>query len=119
MFENLGWWEIGLLLVIALIIFGPDRLPELVRDALGLLRKVRGMAREASSGLREQLGPDVELEDLHPKKFVQKHLFSDDDLEDLRRPFTDVAREINDPMPRQRSVEAKPAEKPRFDPDAT
>lgn len=58
----------------------------------------------------------MELEDLHPKKFVQKHLFSKTDIADLRRPFDDTLAEIN-------SAEVNPKPSPdgksRFDPDAT
>ena len=40
MFENLNWWEIGALLVIALLIFG-DKLPNVINDGLRMLRNLR------------------------------------------------------------------------------
>jgi sec-independent protein translocase protein TatB len=93
MFENLGWWEIGALILLALFIFGPDRLPGFIADTAALLRKLRSQAREASAGLRDQLGPDFEIEDLHPKRFVRKHLLSEEDEQLLRRPFDDLVDE--------------------------
>jgi sec-independent protein translocase protein TatB len=44
------------------------------------LRDLRRIAEGAKNDLREGLGPefaDLELEDLNPKRFVQKHLFDD------------------------------------------
>ena len=37
MFENLNWWEIGALLMLALLIFG-ERLPKVIGDGLRMLR---------------------------------------------------------------------------------
>ena len=68
------------LAVIALIIFGPNELPKIASQAGRALRDLRRIAEGAKNDLREGLGPefaDLELEDLNPKRFVQKHLFDD------------------------------------------
>ncbi len=87
MFDNLGWWEIAFVGLLALFILGPERLPNAVRDGARLLRKLRGMARSATQDFREQLGPDVELEDLHPRRLLRRHFLSETEEEELRRPF--------------------------------
>ncbi|HEX5497305.1 MAG TPA: sec-independent translocase [Mycobacteriales bacterium] len=84
MFNSLGWGEIAILVVIALLIFGPDRLPSLARDAARMLRQVREMAQGARSQIKSELGPefaDLDLNSLNPRAFVRKHLFEDDDLD--------------------------------------
>ena len=96
MFENLGWWEIAMLALLGLFIFGPDRLPKVIGDAARFLRTVRTMARNATAELREELGTDIELEDLHPKTFVRKHLFSEEDEEALRRPLREAMRDFEE-----------------------
>lgn len=73
--------------LLALFILGPERLPNAVRDGARMLRKLRGMARNATQDFREQLGPDVELEDLHPKRLLRRHLLSEAEEEELRQPF--------------------------------
>ncbi len=79
MFEkNLNWWEIGALILLALMIFG-DRLPQVIQDGLRLIRNLRNMARDATSDLSRELGTDIQLEDLHPKAFIRKHLLSEED----------------------------------------
>jgi len=85
-FENLNWWEIGALVVVALLIFG-DRLPNVINDGLRMLRNLRTMARNATSDLSRELGTDIQLEDLHPKAFIRKHLLSEEDEQALRRPL--------------------------------
>lgn len=87
MFDNLGWWEILTLVLIGLFVFGPERLPKLVRDAARMLRQVRRMARNATADLREEIGTDIDIADLNPKVFVRKHLLTEEDERDLRQPF--------------------------------
>lgn len=86
MFENLNWWEIGALLLVALLIFG-DKLPNVITDGLRMLRNLRNMARNATTDLSRELGTDIQLEDLHPKAFIRKHLMSEDEQEAIRKPL--------------------------------
>ncbi|MDR7280577.1 preprotein translocase subunit TatB [Catenuloplanes atrovinosus] len=142
MFENLNWWEIGGLILLALLIFG-DRLPQVIQDGLRMIRNLRNMARDATSDLGRELGTDIQLEDLHPKAFIRKHLLSEEDEAALRNPIQglvdsvkkdvtgindelkDVATSIDprrgDPAPATTPAPAAtPANKPAaFDFDAT
>ncbi|MET7668859.1 preprotein translocase subunit TatB [Micromonospora luteifusca] len=89
MFDNLNWWEIGALLLLALLIFG-DRLPAVITDGLRLVRNLRNMARNATGDLSRELGTDIQLEDLHPKAFIRKHLLSEEDEAAIRKPLQGV-----------------------------
>ncbi|MBG0566954.1 preprotein translocase subunit TatB [Actinoplanes aureus] len=98
MFENLNWWEIGALLMLALLIFG-ERLPKVIGDGLRMVRNLRNMAQNATSDLSRELGTDIRLEDLHPKAFIRKHVLSEDDEAAIRKPlqslFDDVKQDLN------------------------
>jgi len=77
---DLSITKIAVLVVIALVIFGPDQLPKLAQQAGRALRDLRQLADSATSDLREGLGPefaDFDVTDLHPKNFVRKHLLDD------------------------------------------
>lgn len=74
---GVGLMEIGVVLVVALVVAGPDRLPGLAKQAAELVRTVRRMADNARDDLRTELGPeyaDLELRDLDPRTMVRKHL---------------------------------------------
>ncbi|GAB2945791.1 sec-independent translocase [Nonomuraea fastidiosa] len=80
---GLGWMEVGALIVIALLVFGPDKLPQAAAQAGRTLRNLRRMANNAREDLRAGLGPEFQNfdpADLNPRNFVRKHLL--DDLED-------------------------------------
>lgn len=89
MFENLNWWEIGALLLLALLIFG-DRLPAVISDGLRMVRNLRAMASNATTDLSRELGTDIQLEDLHLKAFIRKHLLSEEDEQAIRKPLQGV-----------------------------
>ena len=98
MFENLNWWEIGALVMLALLIFG-ERLPKVIGDGLRMLRGLRAMAQNATSDLSRELGTDIQLQDLHPKAFIRKHLLSEEDEQAIRKPLQglldDVKSDLN------------------------
>lgn len=76
MFEA-DFLKLAVLGVLALIIFGPDRLPTIAAQAGRALRQLRRMAEGATSELREGLGPEfsnIDIADLNPRRFVRKHL---------------------------------------------
>jgi sec-independent protein translocase protein TatB len=97
-FENLNVWELGALVLLALLIFG-DRLPEVISDGLKMIRNLRNMARNATTDLSRELGTDIQLEDLHPKAFIRKHLLSEEDEDALRKPlqglYDDLKGDLN------------------------
>jgi sec-independent protein translocase protein TatB len=85
--ENIGGWEFIVIILVGLFIFGPDRLPKAIADGVKMLRQVRQMARNATGDLSRELGTDIQLEDLHPKTFLRKHLLSEEDEAALRKPL--------------------------------
>jgi sec-independent protein translocase protein TatB len=79
-FLDLSFTKLLVLAVIALVVFGPDRLPGLATQAGRMLRELRRMADGARSELQDQLGPEFsqfDLNDLNPKHFVRKHLLDE------------------------------------------
>lgn len=76
---------------VAVLVFGPDRLPDLAKQAGQMVKQVRQIARAARDELREELGPefaDLELRDLDPRAIVRKHIaevLADEDEEPTTR----------------------------------
>ncbi len=74
---GVGLPEMALIAFIAVLVFGPDKLPGLAKQAGQLLRKARNIANSARDELRTELGPefaDLELRDLDPRSIVRKHI---------------------------------------------
>ncbi len=74
---DVGLMELAVIALVAIVVFGPDKLPELAKQAGGFLRKAREFANSARDELRTELGPDyadLELRDLDPRQIVRKHI---------------------------------------------
>ena len=108
---GVGLPEFAVIAFVAVLVFGPDRLPELARQAGAMLRKGRQLANAARDELREELGPefsDLELRDLDPLAIVRKHIV--EAMEDADE----------DAKPRRRGLRALgDGEVPPYDVDAT
>jgi sec-independent protein translocase protein TatB len=89
-FGNLGWGEVLVLLVIGLVVLGPERLPGAIRWTTGALRQAREYLHNASAQIREDLGPEFDdlaqplgelnkLRGMSPRAAITKHLLDGDD----------------------------------------
>jgi len=82
---DIGIGEILLIGVLALLVFGPDRLPKAAADAGRWVRNLREMASGARKDLADSAGLDFSdaidtvrsLQDLHPRR-IASNLLSDD-----------------------------------------
>lgn len=119
MFNQIGWPELAVLLLLALFVFGPERLPGLAADAGKNLRKVRQYLKGVTEDIQTELGPelgDLDLASLHPKAFVKKHLW--DDLDDAPDTRDDELVDQLAGRPRG-TLPLGPGETPPWDPDTT
>ena len=88
---GLGLGEVAIILVVALIVFGPDKLPEMAKQAASFVRDMRKMVANARRDISvsiEDLGIDEEdlrtLRQLrNPKAFVRDKVLDGIDLDDL------------------------------------
>ncbi|MGY1710716.1 twin-arginine translocase TatA/TatE family subunit [Geodermatophilus sp. SYSU D00758] len=91
MFDSIGWGEIVVLALAALFIFGPERLPDLAKEAAAGLKKVRTAVTGVRAQVDESLGEDLaglrdlDLRQYHPKTFIRTQLLAEDDAPPARR----------------------------------
>jgi TatA/E family protein of Tat protein translocase len=117
-------WHIAVLVVVALVVFGPDKLPGMIRDLGKALRQVRETALSMQDDLKSELGPevgDLDLRSLHPRTFVEKHLFGEGDLDALKKvaePLTSLGKPEPEPVAPE-SLSMQKLAGVRFDVDAT
>jgi len=70
---GLGWGEIVVVLLIALVVVGPERLPGVAEQAGKNLRKLRVWLKAMTDDVKAELGPevgDLDLRSLHPRWLV-------------------------------------------------
>lgn len=108
---GVGLPELLVIMLVGVVVFGPERLPEFARQAGRFLRQVRNLAQSAQSQLREELGPeyaDLRLTDLDPRQAIRKHILEamEDDPEE--RPRRTAPQDV-----------LGPDERPPFDAEAT
>jgi sec-independent protein translocase protein TatB len=138
-FFDLNFAKLAVLAVLALIVFGPDRLPAMAAQAGRALREVRKYLDGAKSELRENLGPEFsqfDFADLNPKQFVRKHLVDEitgdgvisTAVSDVRNAATvnfpngstaDSPLQSMPPMPPVSTVRLADGERPPYDVEAT
>jgi sec-independent protein translocase protein TatB len=78
---NIGPLELVVLAAVALIVMGPDKLPQLTKDAARMLRTLRDLAQGARSQLNSELGPefaDFDLSSLNPRTAIKNALLGED-----------------------------------------
>ncbi|MFC8245210.1 sec-independent translocase [Streptomyces chartreusis] len=97
MFNDIGPLELVTLIVLAVLVFGPDKLPKLIQDVTRTIRKIREFSESAKEDIRQELGPefkDFEFEDLNPKTFIRKQMDNDElGLKEIRNGF-DLKKEM-------------------------
>lgn len=124
MFADVGWGEVLVILLVAVIIFGPDKLPKLAADLARGIKMARSWAQRARSEFGDQLGPefrDLDITALHPKTFVRKALLEDDDdplgLNGVNR--TNTMDDDPDAFDDDDTPTLAPGERAPYDSDAT
>ncbi|MFG3013306.1 sec-independent translocase [Streptomyces cinerochromogenes] len=97
MFNDIGPLELVTIIVLAVLVFGPDKLPKVIQDVMRTVRKIREFSESAKQDIRNELGPefkDFEFEDLNPKTFIRKQLDNDElGLKEIRNGF-DLKKEM-------------------------
>lgn len=84
---GLSWGQIGIILLVAVFVLGPDRIPTAVAGALTAVRRLRALVAGAQADTLGQFGPEIaelrrqlaelqalagvsELRGLHPQKLL-------------------------------------------------
>lgn len=128
MIGNLHGSEILLLIVLALLLLGPDKLPEYAAKLARAVRALRDLAEGAKSQIRDEMGPafdEVNWRALDPRQYDPRRIVR----EALTTPprtaahrgdrATEEVAPPGDGRGRSRSVVHDPSRPTPFDVDAT
>ncbi|GAA1904426.1 sec-independent translocase [Streptomyces sodiiphilus] len=120
MFFDIGSLEFIALIILAILVFGPDKLPKMIQDTARFVRKIREFSDSAKRDIRSELGPefkDFEFDDLNPRRFAKKHLLDPDELGlkelrsglDVSKELTEVSDSVNGRSPARPSGQGRAA----------
>lgn len=125
-------WEFIILIVLAVVILGPDRLPEYAQKLARFVVGARRMANDARGQLQDQLGPEYEDIDWRqydprqydPRRIVREALLEpiEDSVRDVREIGTSTRSDIDGLSRRRRDRDdaaPEPVEGTPYDLEAT
>lgn len=94
-FFGLNGWEPVVLLIIFLVVVGPQRLPELTRNIVGWVRQVRRWVDESRNAVESEMGIAVEdLKKYDPRQYDPRRI--------IREAWGDTS--VNDILPSKESL---------------
>ncbi|MFN8075950.1 MAG: Sec-independent protein translocase TatB [Kineosporiaceae bacterium] len=112
-------WEFTVLVIVALVVLGPERLPGYAMQLARLVRQVRQLAAGAGEQMRQELGPefdDIDWRKLDPRQYDPRRIVREalSDSFDVDDPLG--LKSAMDPGMKPRSA-GGPAAAPVFDDD--
>lgn len=111
-FGGLTFDKIFIILLIALFVVGPDKLPGYAKRLGEMVRSVKRMADGAKDRLRDEMGPefdDVDWKQLDPRQYDPRRIIRDALLEDEKEAQAEArrARALEAAQARRERVQAK------------
>ncbi|ALE06788.1 preprotein translocase subunit TatA [Arthrobacter sp. ERGS1:01] len=114
--------ELVLIVIVALLVIGPKRLPGYVDKLKNLIREVRRMASGARETIKDEAGLDIDDIDwkkldprqYDPRRIIREALLDDDDVDALNSLKTAPAAAIASMLGKDddKAIESVPAETP-------
>lgn len=68
---DIGFWELVLVGVVALLVFGPERLPRVARETALWLRKARSLV----AGVKAEIDQELQLQEIRQSLLEKKKSF--------------------------------------------
>jgi sec-independent protein translocase protein TatB len=106
---DIGWQELFIVAVLAIIVIGPKDLPRAVRTVTQAIRKLRSMAGEFQSGL-DEVAREVELDEIRREANKIAHYDVTKEIKDNLDPDGEIEKAAElDSSVRETMTEAKQA----------
>lgn len=125
MFLGINGSELLVLAVLAVVILGPEKLPEYAAQLARLVKELRRMATGAKEQLREEVGDDIadlDWRKLDPRQYDPRKIIKDallEDFEDAVAAVKETPAIAQRPVAITRSTPLAPHEPAPFDNEAT
>ncbi len=91
---DIGWQELFIVAVLAIIVVGPRDLPRTLRTVMGYIRKAKGMARDFQNGI-DEVAREVELDDIRQEANKIAHMDLDKEVENTLDPSGSLKKDMD------------------------
>lgn len=120
---GINGWEFVIIIVVAMLVIGPERLPGYAEQLGALVRRGRDLLQTAKARVDDELGPefsDVDWSKLDPRQYDPRKIVRDALLDDSPPPYSRTADRDGGPngSPRSAAPAAEPGRAP-YDDEAT
>ncbi len=106
---DIGWQELFIVAILAIIVIGPKDLPRAVRTVMRAIRKLRSMAGEFQAGL-DEVAREAELDDIRREANKIAHYDVTKEIKDNLDPDGEIEKAADlDGAVRETMTEAKSA----------
>lgn len=109
---DVSFWEITMILLVALLVFGPEKLPEAARTAGKWVGRIRRLIQTVQQDIDRELRLQEIKDTIKQSEQTELYEFLRDtrnELEDLKRPFTELKDSVNSEL-RELSAQVNPTE---------
>ncbi|PIW28447.1 MAG: twin-arginine translocase subunit TatB [Rhodospirillales bacterium CG15_BIG_FIL_POST_REV_8_21_14_020_66_15] len=109
---DIGWQELFIVAVLAIVVIGPKDLPRAVRTVMRAIRKLRSMAGEFQAGL-DEVAREAELDDIRREANKIAHYDVTREIKDNLDPdgeiekAADLDRDLRDTMTEAKNASAE------------
>ena len=108
---DIGFWEIAVIAVVALLVVGPNELPSLLRTVGAMVRKVRRFIKEAKADLDQEIRKVDDLKRLMAKEAEIKELHENIDPTKPAVPVKRPSEESTDTTRKDTNAEKSASER--------
>lgn len=77
--------ELLVILLLAALVVGPERIPDYARTLRAAARRLRGFLRDTEASVRQEMGPDADLASLDPRRYDPRRIVREALAEDGAR----------------------------------
>jgi len=113
---GISGWEGVVLLIVVLLVVGPDKLPEVTAQFAGWVRQARDFMREAKTSLKDEFGDEFsDLRSLDPRQYDPRRIVREALMEDAPAASRPAPRPVVPPQ----APPVKPDGPAPFDDEAT
>ena len=104
----MGFWELVVVLVIGLIVLGPERMPTAIRTVSGWVKSIKGMAHSVKAEVNEEL----RVHELHSHLKKAEELGMENLPDDIKRSIAELSRAAESVQGTYRTEQTQEAAQP-------